>query len=392
MFKHYRFIFALIACLCGLSCGIAGTAFADDVAFKVYAKQLILDGSLNMAFFVPISDDDLSNTNVTKSARFTIGSEAEKDGTFRNDVYLTGYINDDSKFVVAETDDIPKGKTHTKIYAFVGSLTSVQMADNISATITVGNKTANVDSYTVKDYLNALTTGEYSDNVKALANALKDYGHFAQITLSETNTEAYTKANHTPMPNSADKVTTDESYTQSATYNAIYDTDTKTKAASYTSNKRFDFSSGDLTGYNNEAIGFTLDLDSETNLIITNLSDDVTIGTIIVSSDLDDLDPSTATITGLTVKNNELAITDIAAHELGYQYSIPVTVSGKTYTIKVSPMSYIHYVTWRTSEELNKAMKLNDENKAVHLQNAVIALYNYYKAERTYRSDNIYGR
>lgn len=107
---------------------------------------------------------------------------------------------------------------------------------------------------------------------------------------------------------------------------------------------------------------------------------------------MDDLDPSTATITGLTVKNNELAITDIAAHELGYQYSIPVTVSGKTYTIKVSPMSYIHYATWRTSDELNKAMKLNNENKAVHLQNAVIALYNYYKAERTYRSDNIYGR
>ncbi len=81
---------------------------------------------------------------------------------------------------------------------------------------------------------------------------------------------------------------------------------------------------------------------------------------------------------------------DISAHELGYQYTILVTVSGTTYTIKVSPMSYVHHILWGAAYEMS--IGTLDQNQLIHLQNAVLALYNYYKAERTYRGESIVGR
>ena len=218
MFKRCRLI-ALMVCAYVFSCGIVGTACAaEGDTLTVYAKQLILDGSLNMAFYVALDESDLNNS--TEETTFSINSVAVEAGdwTFNKDECLTGNITS-GKFEEADNGN-------TKLYPFLVELTSVQMNDPITGTIKVGDKTGTVDSCTVQQYLNALTDATkdtYNANAAPLANALKDYGHYAQITLSETNSTAYTAANHVAMPNAAGKVTTDTTYTSSEEYNKIYD-------------------------------------------------------------------------------------------------------------------------------------------------------------------------
>ena len=162
----------------------------------------------------------------------------------------------------------------------------------------------------------------------------------------------------------------------------------------YSEGNSFNYSiSEGLTGKDSKTIGYTIELDSKTNLVITNLPDNATIGEVTIVQETGDADPEETPLKNLTVDaNNELSIANISAHELGYQYTIPVTVSNTEYTIKVSPMSYINYVQSKSASDLNTAMSLNDENKAVHLQNAVLALYKYYKAERDYRGNDITNR
>lgn len=66
MFKRYRFV-ALMVFSYVFSCGIVGTACADDLT--VYAKQLILNGSINMAFYVALDDPDASTEGTTFSIK-----------------------------------------------------------------------------------------------------------------------------------------------------------------------------------------------------------------------------------------------------------------------------------------------------------------------------------
>ena len=182
MFKRCRLI-AVMVCAYVFSCGIVGTACAaEGDTLTVYAKQLILDGSLNMAFYVALDESDLNNS--TEETTFSINSVAVEAGdwTFNKDECLTGNITS-GKFEEADNGN-------TKLYPFLVELTSVQMNDPITGTIKVGDKTGTVTSYTVQEYLNTLTSDAttYSKE-QGLAKALKDYGHYALTTLNETNTD-----------------------------------------------------------------------------------------------------------------------------------------------------------------------------------------------------------
>ncbi len=142
MFKRCRFI-ALMVCAYVFSCSIVGTACAD-VEFKVYAKQLILDGSLNMAFYVALDNPDASTTGTT----FSINGVVTNNWTFNKNECLTGYIKD-GKFTEGNAPSGETGAAAVTLYAFLVELTSVQMNDPIIGTIKVGDKTGTVDSCTV---------------------------------------------------------------------------------------------------------------------------------------------------------------------------------------------------------------------------------------------------
>lgn len=104
-------------------------------SLTVALRQVTLDGSINMAFYVPMTEANATNDSFTKTAAFSGGASG---GTFRLDL------------VSKDASDNP---TH---YAFAGEVTSIQMADPITAEIHVGDKTVTFAGYTVKKYLNAL--------------------------------------------------------------------------------------------------------------------------------------------------------------------------------------------------------------------------------------------
>lgn len=403
MFKRYKFV-ALLVCLCVFSCSIVGTACADDVEFKVYAKQLILDGSLNMAFYVNVTKTEAEDTNTTKTATFTVGSKTGIEGKF--DSTLTGYIGDNNQFVEGS---VPNEEEHTTCYAFVVELTSVQMADSITGTIKVGDKQGTVESYNVQEYLNALTDNTkdtYNEKAAPLANALKDYGHYALTTLNETNA-ACASANHATI-------------TQSD--NTLDDGTNATNAVA-----GYGIDKNGLTG-----LTFTLDLMSKTSLVVnlpegasitdnvnitrtgawkSEKSEEVTTWTWneTEQATLGDGNGGNGYIHDQT--ENTITFADISAHELFYKYNIPITLSGTNYTVTVSPMSYVKGAldlvgevdklndsngtvtdvmkkTLFTEAEQNNTTTVTVENakkRATNLKNALIALYNYYTETCKYK-------
>lgn len=348
----------------------------------VYAKQLILDGSLNIAFYVAMDADDLEQT--TKTASFKIGSSAAIDGTFRSDLSLTGYIDDDGKFVEGT---VPSGKTETKLYAFVGGVTSIQMADAITADITVGAKAVTFEGYTVKKYLGALTAdASQTEATKNLANSVGAYGYYAQITLKETNTSYGT---HTNMDEPA------EGYTVTA------QTDADTKTYSEHAMKIYDGDTSTVT--TTPSVTYTLDLDSKTTLHVylpsgSSLRDtgnNTGINTISTESSTYEINASNVTTQNITVDSTtyfDIAFSDIAAHELADVFTIPVTIGGTEYTIQISAMSYVNSVISKSNSNLNTAAGLDDTDsvnnypKATHLKQAVLALDNYREKINIYRT------
>lgn len=105
---------------------------------------------------------------------------------------------------------------------------------------------------------------------------------------------------------------------------------------------------------------------------------------------------------------NTITFADISAHELFYKYTIPVTLGEQSYTVTVSPMSYVKGMLefvktvdvenltltdvmkniLFTEAEQNNTTTVTVENakeRATNLKNAVIALYNYYAETCNYK-------
>lgn len=239
------------------------------------------------------------------------------------------------------------------------------MNDPITGTIKVGDKTGSVTSYTVQEYLNTLTTGSYDDKTKNLANALKDYGHYAQITLDEAHDEWTLGTDHTEIQ---------------ANNNNIGTTITDTL-----SDYPFTNNTGS-SGY------YTLDLDSKITLnvyfpkdmagasgatsTVAKMGEDATTGK--------KTEYEAAVDTKVTPKEDgnyyALSFGDISAHEFDNKYTI--TVGGKT--IEIYPLSYIKTILDTTTTYEQAGVK--DDTQLTHLKQAIVALYNYYTATVAYRA------
>lgn len=346
----------------------------------VYAKQLILDGSLNMAFYVPMSDAELSD-GTTKTASFKIGSSEAIEGTFRSDLSLKGHIDSNGDFEEINTDVIDNKVT---LYAFVSEITSIQMADAITADITVGAKAVTFEGYTVKKYLSALTaSSSYSGNAKALANSVGAYGYYAQITLKETNTTSY--GTHTDMDEPAEGYTVTAQTAAQTTYS--------THAM-----KILDEAGTNEVTENPPSVTYTLDLDSKTTLHVylpsgSSLRDKdgyTGINAISTKSSTYEINASNVTTQNITVDSTtyfDIAFSDIAAHELADIFTIPVTIDSTEYTIQISAMSYVNSVISKSNTDLiSDVSTITTDDQATHLKQAVLALDNYREKINIYRT------
>lgn len=291
---------------------------------------------------------------------FTIQNDSDVQAkTFADDdASITDYLYKGWKY--SETKENDTDYTAVTHYGFTCDLTSIQMADEITAVF--GLKDA-ADSekitavYSVKKYLDTLIENATDgSNLSNLAKALKDYGHYAQITLSETNTVYGT---HTEM----DKADSTKTF-----YNDTTAGDVKTAVEGYAITKDSSF----------DGLTFTLELNSKIDLIVY-FPGAVAVKSISVYDAESDTTKTLANDTDYKVSGNSVTIYSLSAHELANEYTITADTDK---TVTIYGLSYVKGVLdTDTYTDLN----LKSDSELNNLKNAVIALYNYCETEIAYR-------
>ena len=219
------------------------------------------------------------------------------------------------------------------LYKFTCYVNSIQMADEIVAVYHYGEKKSDQVIYSVEKYLDALQNNPGSTTqVKAIAQALRDYGYYAQQMFSVKNgwtigtehvgmnTERITTINADPMPDFS-------SYALSAT--GTLPADVKYE-------------------------GYALDLASRTSIYL--------YFTVTGAAPIFRLDGEVITATKEGESSYLVVIPDITAGKLDHKYTLSV---GEGCTMELSAFSYAYSVS-----------KLEDASKDA-LKKVMIALKNY---------------
>ncbi len=300
--------------------------------------SLILSGQLGLDFYanVPAS----TNTNGAYTD-FTVNDKTGSPEMFSN----ADKVGDD--------------------YRFTCYINSVQMADTITAMFCYSNDTRNmaaVQDCRVTDYLDAIISSTdlsaKSPDLVALAEAIKDYGHYVQIPLSRYNSW---------------DIGTDHAEIECVNKNIDSDSaDVKTKLQAYALSK-------DIEGSGIEKLTYDLELDSEITLnIYLTPGNDAGNVSAYITDDYGDFDGKT-NMAVYDPSENAYVVTigGISAHKLGRFYTVSITTGkGSGFTVKMSALSYANGVM----QAENDGENIDDD-----LKRAVISLYKYYIATMTYR-------
>ena len=295
-------------------------------------KSLVLSGKIGLDFYVKVSDD------VTLS-----------------DAYVDFTVNGKTGSRIGFTDDI---KQTNGTYRFTCYINSIQMADEVTAVIHYG-ESSTTTKYTVSKYLDelvAIIDSDYSADtvsadLKTLANAIKDYGHYVQPILAETN--GWTLG-------------TDHKIMSCADTNISSDIDTvKTDLHTNFAMNR----SNPMEGFSGLQIDLELDTDTAINLYFTK------------AEGVDKSSAVYAYVGGESVSVSQsddvyiVSIPSVSAHLLGTQHTVTVNAEGLGKSdVKLSALTYADLVL--------QSSEIND----TRLQEAVIALYKYYSATKKYRT------
>lgn len=306
-----------------------GGSNPDPDAPTFTKHSLVLNGMLGMNFFMNLPSGVDYNDGKKYYMEFNISGDTKSnnpqqyDATFKN---VTG-----------------------EYYGFRCYVKSIQMANKITATFHYDGKSVSHD-YTVKEYLDGFYAEEGDTTALGrLAAAIKDYGHYVQPVLSETN---------------GWKLGTD--YAVMDCVHTYTDADIQ-EARTGVSDKAIVRDTGS-SGI--EKVTFTLELDSDTTLDIFLVVPDDCRQSLSVTYNggggIGSFQPD---------GRYKVQISDIAAHQLGDTYTIGVSTSKGSFNIEVSALSYVHTV-------------LNGTNETDEMKKAVTALYKYYKATLAYRDEN----
>lgn len=356
--------------------GGGSIAWADT---SFYGEALELSGQLGLIFYL-----QNGNTQPSGTMTFTI--------TPGN----TTHMLQNPTETRTETID----GANVTLYGYMCPVTSIEMADTITATFTYDTDKTVTATKSVSSYLTDLAgNSKYTNytNLQALVKAINAYGYYAQQTLNYSNN--HTAMTHNPSP--AIKTTDISGTTQVPAPNSP-------TLSTYAISVK-DSSNNAVTG-----VSFALDLDSNTALHICLPSSiypsgatasatvqkvtETTSGTITRSAYGNAVDATMTTDTE-TISGTEytvLSISDIPAHEIDNKYTIEIKDSSntKTHTIEISPLSYVYSVISKSDEQLNTDAELGDTGtytKAQNLKKAVIAFYNYYAKTIAYRTSNEYS-
>ena len=305
---------------------IAGASSSVQPAFK--SANLILSGQIGVNFFLELPA--ISGVNYY-------------DG---NTCYMDFDINGDNSSNVpqlADDDFMSNGRHGFRCY-----VNSVQMADPIEATFHYGNNKNVSYTYTVERYLNSKLKG--SGAMRDLAAAIKDYGHYAQVYLSNAN----------GWNLGDDHIAMDAANTYTAS-----DFENIKQAAQQYKAVRDDYAGTGVAG-----VSYSLSLASETMINLAFRMASGYSGNVFAS-----LNGGSENMAVLQPDGRYLVeISGIAAHQLGDTQTVTVSVDGANdFTVRVSALTFSY-------NTLNSSSSTQDKRELA------VALYNYYEAAINYRN------
>ena len=237
-------------------------------------------------------------------------------------------------------------------YGFSCYVTSVEMADTITAVLHYGDGETVSHNYRVLDYINTVEENaeKFDEYDHALVHAIADYGHYAQPMLAENNKWTI-GVEHAEMA---------KHYTDSYDYEAVL-----SELSDYA--RVFEKGNSDIQEITN-----ALDLRSEATIFFNIRPDEGYSGPVEVTV-------GTKKVTPVKMDDGRyrVAIPGISAHKLANEFTLTIKTDGGTATVKASALSYAQAV-------LNSAA-FNDDFAS---KNGVCAIYQYYTATMAYRVHN----
>ena len=314
--------------------GEAELAVAPKPEFKT--QSLTLSGQIGVNFFMDLSalaDQERTNSYMT----FTVGNSTSAQQANYNESF--------------------KDQTSGVYYGFTCGITSVQMADTITAVFHYGNGLTVENTYSVASYIEYFDEHQTDYNTKTLAliKSIADYGHYSQPFLAAAN----------DWEVGTDHVAMTKFYKDSYNYTDIAD-------AISTAGKVF---SNTVDANAIEVVSYSMDLNSDT---VMNVFIKPKAGyTVNVSATFKD-----ETYNGELQSDGRyrVRIPGISAHLLGEMLKISGTATNgadsSSITINVSPLSYV-YAVLTGGDSFNKAAK-----------DAMSAFYSYYDAVIEYNKSS----
>jgi len=294
--------------------------------------SLILGGELGLNFFMdlPVSD-----------------------GVDYSDSYMTFTVND--KTVQDPFDSTDMDLNGNGYFGFTCNLNALQLADEITAVFHYdanGAEQTVSQVFTAEGYLNALLDdGAISDEVKALARSLLDYGYHSQVFLSKLENRTVF-ADHTQVSTHFTDAWSDEQVADIL------------KALS---DQEF------LRGRNRNisSVSCSLVLDSVTSVYLYLTPAEGYSGAVSAL-----LDSASVPVTQEADGRHLVVIPAISADRLGDTHHIEILTDGaEPMTVQLSALSYV------------KAC-LENEASSREMVNAMAALYSYYKAANDLKQAN----
>ena len=287
---------------------LAGKTLVPCTDVVIAGHSLTLDGRIGINYYVFVPSD-------------------QEPGTMSFEISGKGGIEWDDNYVKQDG-----------YYVYTCYVTSIQMADEITATYTGDDGAAITEKYSVAKYLEYFDEheAEYDAKTIALVKAVADYGHYVQPYLASQN-----------------KWTVGTDYAEmTACYTDSFDVDAIKTALQDVS------ITADLAGSGITGATFSLRMDSAVELDITLKSDSVI--------DLSGCDYLVTEKDGKSV----VRVINISAPDLDRPVTVAGTAAGD-FSITLSPLCYIKAV-------------LTGSGYSTEQINAMAAAYNYYVAAKAY--------
>ncbi|MBQ6262114.1 MAG: InlB B-repeat-containing protein [Clostridia bacterium] len=299
------------------------------------------------AVFEPENEPEFKTASLLLTGQIGVNFYADLSGlaeTERENVAVVFSVNGKTfTDTLDATHTDPDGNGY---YGFTCFVNSIEMADEINATLCYPDGDPVTFTYSVKDYVDYVleNTDDFPGNAVALVRAIADYGHYSQLYFEPVR-DWTLGVDHVAMP-AENKL----------------DADDVAAAREETADAAAGFVPGD-----SEIVkaGFSLVLDSETALRIYLTPADGFDGDVGAVCD--------GKVLGCTRQESGrylIEIPGITAFDLGDTFTVTVTAAEKDAVISLSPLAYVRAV-------------LNKESGDA-AQYLATALYRYYAAAKAY--------